>query len=243
MGSHNMISLISRIETKCSATSRPQLKSFVPLREAPWFPGSLAPLHLDGKLVGDFGFDPLGLGKDPQALSWYRQAELQHARWAMLAVAGILVQAIAKPEVSFMEAGSIAAKTSYASFGTLLVIQILLMGWVEGRRWQDMRKPGSTLEPAGNFLGLESSFAGKGDTGYPGGVFDPAGFSKNSDQLDELKLKEIKNGRLAMLAYLGISCASVSTGKNPIEALQFHISDPWANSVMSNSYALPFLPN
>merc|ERR1711977_410793 len=182
-------------------------------------------------------------GKDPQALKWYQQAELQHARWAMLAVAGIVVQNIVKPDVNFMEAGKIASETSFASFGTLLVIQLLLMGWAEGRRWQDIRKPGSTSEPAGNFLGFESALSGKGDTGYPGGVFDPAGFSRNSDQLNELKLKEIKNGRLAMLAYLGISRASVSTGKNPIEALQFHISDPWANNVMSNSYALPFLPN
>merc|ERR1712110_681193 len=75
-------------------------------REAAWLPGADAPSHLNGSLPGDFGFDPLGLGKDPQALTWYHQAELQHARWAMLAVAGILVQVIAKPEVSFMEAGS-----------------------------------------------------------------------------------------------------------------------------------------
>merc|ERR1740138_655062 len=212
-------------------------------REAAWLPGSDAPVHLDGKLIGDFGFDPLGLGKDPRTLTWYHQAELQHSRWAMLAVAGILVQTIIKPEVSFIDAGSIIAESTYAPFGTLLVIQILLMGWAESRRWQDMHKPGSTSVPAGNFLNLESAFGGKRDTGYPGGIFDPAGFSENSDQLKDLKLKEIKNGRLAMLAYLGISCGSVSTGKNPIEALQLHISDPWSNNVMSNSYALPFLPN
>jgi len=117
------------------------------------------------------------------------------------------------------------------------------MGWAEGRRWQDMRKPGSTSEPSGNFLGLESAIGGSKDLGYPGGAFDPAGFSKNSvNQFVELKLKEIKNGRLAMLAYVGMSCANVSTQKNPLEALQFHISDPWTHNVMSNTYALPFLP-
>ena len=40
----------------------------------------------------DFGFDPLSLGKDEAALKWYTQAELQNGRWAMLGVAGILVQ-------------------------------------------------------------------------------------------------------------------------------------------------------
>ena len=37
-------------------------------------------------LPGDFGFDPLGLGKDPAAIKWYREAELIHGRLAMLAV-------------------------------------------------------------------------------------------------------------------------------------------------------------
>merc|ERR1711907_166928 len=170
-------------------------------REAPWLPGSQAPSHLDGSLPGDFGFDPLALGKDPIALKWYHQAELQHARWAMLAVTGILVQSIVKPEVNFMTAGKISVENSYASFGTLLVIQLILMGWAEGRRWQDIRKPGKTTEPQNNFLGIEGLLGGKG---YPGGLFDPAGFSKGTtEQINELKLKEIKNGRVAMLAYAG----------------------------------------
>jgi hypothetical protein len=42
-------------------------------------------------LPGDFGFDPLGLGEDPESLKWYVQAELVHARFAMLGVAGILL--------------------------------------------------------------------------------------------------------------------------------------------------------
>ncbi|KAJ6837351.1 chlorophyll a-b binding protein, chloroplastic-like [Iris pallida] len=29
-----------------------------------WFPGSTPPPWLDGSLPGDFGFDPLGLGKN-----------------------------------------------------------------------------------------------------------------------------------------------------------------------------------
>ena len=43
------------------------------------------------RLAGDFGFDPLGLGKDPAFLKWYREAELIHGRWAMATVLGIFM--------------------------------------------------------------------------------------------------------------------------------------------------------
>ncbi|CAL0315134.1 unnamed protein product [Lupinus luteus] len=46
-------------------------------------------LALKPKLPGDFGFDPLGLGKDPAFLKWYREAELIHARWLLAAWSGV----------------------------------------------------------------------------------------------------------------------------------------------------------
>ncbi|KAK9862966.1 hypothetical protein WJX84_003454 [Apatococcus fuscideae] len=73
-----------RPSTVAAASSRPS-----------WCPGWPIPKHLDGKLAGDFGFDPLNLGAEPEALRWYTQAELIHSRWAMTAVAGILI-----PDVS-----------------------------------------------------------------------------------------------------------------------------------------------
>ncbi|XP_047321155.1 L-ascorbate oxidase-like [Impatiens glandulifera] len=48
----------------------------------PWF---------DGSILGDFGFDPLRLGSDPELLKWFAQAELIHSKWAMLVVSGILI--------------------------------------------------------------------------------------------------------------------------------------------------------
>jgi len=35
-----------------------------------WFPGNPAPAHLDGSLAGDYGFDPLNLGQEPDTLRW-----------------------------------------------------------------------------------------------------------------------------------------------------------------------------
>merc|ERR1719488_439583 len=42
----------------------------------------------DQTLAGDMGFDPLGIAKNPDALAWYRKAEIKHARLAMLAAFG-----------------------------------------------------------------------------------------------------------------------------------------------------------
>lgn len=38
-----------------------------------------------------YGYDPLGLGKDVEQVEKYRANELLHARWAMLAAAGIII--------------------------------------------------------------------------------------------------------------------------------------------------------
>lgn len=47
------------------------------------------PQHLDGTMVGDVGFDPLGLAaRSKERLGFMRRAELKHARIAMLAAVG-----------------------------------------------------------------------------------------------------------------------------------------------------------
>ena len=63
------------------------------IKRASSLAGSTPPKHLDGTLPGDFGYDPLGLGANAERLKWFAEAERIHARWAMVAVAGILVQA------------------------------------------------------------------------------------------------------------------------------------------------------
>ena len=61
--------------------------------------GRLISDFVPNRLAGDYGFDPLGLGEDPESLRWYVQAELVHARFAMLGVAGILLTDVSHSEL------------------------------------------------------------------------------------------------------------------------------------------------
>ena len=61
-------------------------------RQAKWFPMLLSPTGLDGTLAGDVGFDPLGFsGGSREGALRMREAEIKHARLAMLAAAGTTV--------------------------------------------------------------------------------------------------------------------------------------------------------
>jgi light-harvesting complex I chlorophyll a/b binding protein 4 len=175
------------------------------------------------------GYDPLGLGADPAKLAWNREAELVHSRWAMLGMAGILGQEILNPSVFFYDAPTKAA-LPFDILG-LVAVQFLLMHWVEVRRWRDFVKPGSVdKDPifAGNALPSHA-------VGYPGGIFDPLNFAKPGPALEELKVKELKNGRLAMLAFVGCIMAGQVTGKGPLANLGEHLASPMSTSIMAKS--------
>lgn len=82
------------------------------------------------------------------------------------------------------------------------------------------------LEPLGIFL--------PGDINYPGGaLFDPLNLSKDPVKFEDLKVKEIKNGRLAMVAWLGFYVQAAITGKGPVQNLIDHITDPFHNNLIS----------
>ncbi|XP_021282852.1 chlorophyll a-b binding protein of LHCII type 1 [Herrania umbratica] len=201
------------------------------------------PEYLTGELPGDYGFDIAGLSKDPVDFQKYFNFEILHARWAMLAALGVVV-----PEILDLSGFSHFVEPVWWRVGysklqgetldylgipglhlaggqgviVIAICQALLMVGPEYARYCGIE----ALEPLGIYL--------PGDINYPGGVlFDPLNLSKDPVAFEELKVKEIKNGRLAMVAWLGFYSQAALTGKGPVQNLLEHLSDPFHNNLFS----------
>ncbi|GAB4837615.1 Chlorophyll a-b binding protein 7, chloroplastic [Ancistrocladus abbreviatus] len=201
------------------------------------------PAHLTGQLPGDYGFDLAGLGKDPVTLQKYYNFEILHARWAMLAALGVVVPEILDLIGTFHFVEPVWWRVGYSKLKAntldylgisglhlaggqgvivIAICQVLLMVGPEYARYCGIE----ALEPLGIYL--------PGDINYPGGIlFDPLNLSKDTVAFEELKVKEIKNGRLAMVAWLGFYVQAAVTGEGPIQNLVDHISDPFHKNVLS----------
>jgi len=154
------------------------------------------------------------------------EAELIHARWAMMGVAGCVAVEIsgngtwveAQPTTWDGTAKYLGNET-HANLVAVIGTNLLLVAFAESQRGAAQGK----------------------DRMYPGGKFDPAGLSKGAD-FEKLKRKELANGRVAMLAMLGIMAENqANPGLGPVAALKEHVASPWTVSAATNALAVPYL--
>nr|AAX76906.1 chloroplast Tidi [Dunaliella salina] len=219
--------------------------------------------YLTGSLPGDFGWDPLHLAdtndqdrlNNAMSMEWLSYAEVIHGRWAMLGAAGALSpEVLGKAGVipketglTWFQAGGLDSSSNLIAVPftgpipfqywtdqyTLLFTMLVAMGFAETRRWQEYKEPGSVQKQF--FLGLEKLTPPSQQPAYPGGgFFNFAGLgAKDEKQMFELKVKEIRNGRLAMLAFLGFMVQAEVTHVGPFQNLLDHINSPGAQNLLS----------
>ena len=80
------------------------------------------------------------------------------------------------------------------------------------------------------------------DNLHPDDAFDPLGLADGPDTFAELKVREIKNGRLAMFSMFGYYIRALVTGQGPVENWASHTADPFAVNGLSISYMAQSAP-
>merc|ERR1719247_3072742 len=185
--------------------------------ELRWYDSSAATLDASS-MVGaqpPFGFfDPVGFTKgiSDEQLRWYRAAELKHGRVCMLAFTGWLVQSV--NHVSF--AGTIdSAGTSFKQIGELKFYE----------QWGAIPPAGRLqILSAIGLLEFVSEATTKPHYVFGGDSMGPnfwpfnlwyARFEDKPEKLKMQQMKELSNGRLAMLGVASLWSAHAFPGSVP----------------------------
>jgi len=198
-------------------------------------PFASAPATLDGSMLGDVGFDPLGFSTTPVGpwfsglegrngvignLAWYREAELIHGRISMLAVVGFIAPGLfgTLPGNEWTGLDAYSNTNPLAAFSQvpgLALLQIFLFAsFLEFRRIGIIREEGENYQPGDLRIG-------QGE-----GRWNPFGLEYSKEAYEEKQLQELKHCRLAMIGFFGLWAQALASGEGVIDQLSAGLSAP-----------------
>ena len=193
-------------------------------------------VYLTGAYPGDCRWGTADLGADQITLEQYREAELIHARWALLDIMDCLAPEIlanltgsqlsgpAWFQLSgpawfqtgveiFQEGSSNPSLIHDTPIFAVLTCQVLLQGAADAYR--------------ANQAGRASKDPGL----LPGSTFNPLGLADDLDSLAEFK--EVQKRRLAMFSMLGFSVQAIVTSEGPVGNWATHVADAFRSYSLS----------
>mmetsp|Transcript_13518 Transcript_13518/g.43306 ORF Transcript_13518/g.43306 Transcript_13518/m.43306 type:complete len:203 (+) Transcript_13518:44-652(+) len=170
-----------------------------------------APPCQSSKLPGaETGFDPLYLSEFID-IKWAREAELKHGRICMLATVGYIMQEFFSlpgyPGYTPNPIEAVSSTPPEALAQIVLVLSIIEFNSNKDKWTMDTMFTDPAREP--------------GNLG-----FDPLKFGENKETRERLAMAELKNGRLAMIAFSGMIHQTFVTGKPLFASLNDIFSSP-----------------
>jgi len=149
-------------------------------------------------------FDPLGFTKtgDREGFRILREAELKHGRVAMVAITGLIMQHFVHLDVPATKSYVSTAPTSLGA-------------------WAIFWGPVGFFALTGIlfFTGIMELVVWIPQSGRePGNYGDPLGLNMYNE---DMRNKELSNGRFAMICIAGIFAAEMATGKDAVQQLGF----------------------
>ena len=182
-------------------------------------PGAAASDHdyLTGEYLGDHGWDAASLAVDPSTFAAYREAVLTRARWAGLGTLGSLTLEVVAKYTDVQIDGPVRLEPGAQIFTgsdldnlddsnqlhaqaipAIVACQIVPMG-----TFKAYRVHGGPLRKGLQLL-------------HPGDTFHALVLVDDPDTVTELRVKEIKHGRLVVASILGYSVQAIATDEGHV---------------------------